>query len=58
MICEEGREEGREEGARKTARKTAWNMLKRGTPFDEIAEILELPIDTIRAWAKEPGMPV
>ncbi len=52
------REEGREEGARKTARKTARNMLKRGILFDEIAEILELPIDTIRAWAKEPGMPV
>ena len=43
MIREEGREE---------------NMLKRGILFDEIAEILELPIDTIRAWAKEPGMPV
>ena len=45
------REEGREEGARKTAR----NMLKRGTSFDEIAEILELPIDMIRSWARESG---
>ena len=28
-------------------------MLKRGNPPEEIAEILELPIETIKAWEKE-----
>ena len=33
--------------------KTAKNMLKRGNTPEEIAEILELPIETIKAWEKE-----
>lgn len=41
------------EGDLKRARKTAFNMLKKGTSYDEIAEILELPSDTIRSWACE-----
>lgn len=53
----EGREEGREEGDLKRARKTAFNMRKKGTSFEEIAEILELPSDTVRSWAAEDGMP-
>jgi len=53
---EEGRKEGREEGRLKQAKKTAANMQKRGSSFDEIAEVLELPADTIRAWAKEADM--
>ena len=36
-------EEGRQEEARKNAR----NLLKRGTPLEEIAEILELPVETV-----------
>ena len=28
-------------------------MRKRGSSLDEIAEILELPADTIRTWVKE-----
>lgn len=47
---QEGREEGREEGRIRQAKKTASNMLKRGSTFDEIAEILELPVDMIRSW--------
>ena len=46
----EAREEGREEGRLKQAKKTAANLRKRGSSFDEIAEILELPADIIRAW--------
>lgn len=52
----EAREEGREEGRLKQAKKTAANLRKRGSSFDEIAEILELPADIIRAWAKETDM--
>ncbi|NBH34330.1 hypothetical protein D3Z58_12340 [Clostridiaceae bacterium] len=44
------REEGREEGRLKQAKKTAANMRKRGTSFEDIAEILELPVDMIRSW--------
>lgn len=44
------REEGREEGDLKRAKKTAFNMLRRGASYDEIAEILELPADMIRSW--------
>ena len=40
------RQEGRQEADRRTAR----NMLKRGNSLEEIAEILELPIETIKAW--------
>ncbi len=54
----EARMEGREEGDLKRARKTAFNMRKKGTSFEEIAEILELPSDTIRSWAAEDGMPM
>ncbi|MCI9560483.1 MAG: hypothetical protein HFG52_14930 [Lachnospiraceae bacterium] len=54
MIREEGREEGleegREEGRLRQAKKTAANMRKRGTSFEDIAEILELPVDMIRSW--------
>ena len=42
-----------QEGRIRQAKKTAVNMRKRGCSFDEIAEILELPSDTIRVWAKE-----
>ena len=49
----EKRQEGREEGRIRQAKKTAVNMRKRGSSLDEIAEILELPADTIRTWVKE-----
>ncbi len=42
----------REEGDLRRAMKTASNMRKRGASLDEIAEILEIPADTIRSWAK------
>lgn len=65
MLMDEGRQEGRQEGLQeglqkglqkgqqKAAKKTAKNMLKRGDSIEDIAEVLELPIETIKAWQKE-----
>ena len=50
---QEGRVEGRLEGRQETARKTARNMLKRGDSPEAIAEVLELPVETIKAWEQE-----
>lgn len=50
---QEGRLEGRLEGDMERARKTAGNMIKKGAPLKEIAEILELPVDTIKSWMGE-----
>lgn len=49
MLMDEGRQEGREEEAKKNAR----NMLKRGDSPEEIAKILELSVETIKAWEEE-----
>ena len=49
----EGWEEGREEGDINRAKKTAENMLKRGDSLENISAILEIPVDTIRAWNLE-----
>ena len=46
----EKKQEGREEGDLKRAMKTASNMRKRGASSEEIAEILELPPETILSW--------
>ena len=46
MLMDEGRQEGRQEEAKKNAR----NMLKRGDSLEEIVEVLELPVETIRSW--------
>lgn len=54
----EGRQEGRLEGRQETARKTARNMLKRGDSPEAIAEVLELPVETIKAWEQEARMVV
>lgn len=54
MLMDEGRQEGRQEGLRQgdmeRARKTALNMLKRGDSLNDVAEVLELPADMIKAW--------
>lgn len=42
-------DEGRQEEARKNAR----NMLKRGDSVEAVAEILEVPVETVKAWEKE-----
>ena len=47
---QEGRKEGRQEGRQEAYRRTARNMLKRGDSLEEIAEVLELSIETIKAW--------
>ena len=39
-----------QEGRINQAKKTASNMLKRGLSLNEVAEILELPVETIRSW--------
>lgn len=49
MLMDEGRQEGRQEEAKKNAR----NMLKRGDSLEEIAEILEIPVETIQSWNLE-----
>lgn len=49
MLMDEGRQEGRQEEAKKNAR----NMLKRGDSLEEIAEILEIPVETLRSWNLE-----
>ena len=41
------------EGDMKRAKRTARNMLKRGDSPEEIAEVLELPVETVKAWEKE-----
>lgn len=53
MLIEEGRQEGRQEGSLDTAKKTARNMLKRGDSLEAIAEVLELSVETIKAWEQE-----
>ncbi len=50
---QEGRREGRQEGKQEEARKNARNMLKRGYMAEDIADILELPEETIKVWEKE-----
>lgn len=47
---EEERQEGIQEGRQESYRRTIRNMLKRGDSLEEIAEILELPIETVKAW--------
>lgn len=53
MLMDEGRQEGRREGRQEAVRKMAGNMLKRGDSPEEIAEVLELPMETIKAWKQE-----
>ena len=42
-----------DEARQETKKRTARNMLKRGDSLEEIAEVLELSIDTIKAWEEE-----
>ena len=42
-----------DEADMKRAKKTARNMLKRGDSPEEIAKILELSVETIKAWEEE-----
>ena len=45
MLMDEARQE--------TKKKAARNMLKRGDSLEEIAEVLELSVETIKAWEQE-----
>ncbi|NBH71863.1 hypothetical protein D3Z51_07460 [Clostridiaceae bacterium] len=47
---QEGRQAGRQEGRQEAYQRTVRNMLRRGDSLEEIAEVLELPIETIKAW--------
>ncbi len=42
-----------DEADTKRAKRTARNMLKRGDSLEEIAEVLELPVETIQSWNLE-----
>lgn len=42
-----------DEADTKRAKRTARNMLKRGDSLEEIAEILEIPVETIQSWNLE-----
>lgn len=53
MLMDEGRAEGRTEGDYARAKKTALNMLKRNSSYEEVAEVLEFPVSTIRSWEAE-----
>ena len=57
MLMDEGRQagiqEGRQAGIQEEARKNARNLLKRGTSLEEVAEILELPVETVQSWNLE-----
>jgi predicted transposase/invertase (TIGR01784 family) len=55
---EKGREEGREEGIEKKAFEVVRKMLARGMDLADIAEIVELPIDTIQAGSGGPKHPL
>ena len=46
-------DEGKKEGDYERARKTALNMLKRGSSPSDVAEILEVSVDTVRGWEEE-----
>ena len=46
-------DEGRAEGDYARAKKTALNMLKRNSSYEEVAEVLEFPVSTIRSWEAE-----
>ena len=53
MLMDEGHKEGLKEGDYARAKKTAITMLKRNTPCEEVAEILEFPVSIIQDWKKE-----
>ncbi len=42
-----------DEGRREESKKNAKNMLKRGDAPQDIAAVLELPPEAIKAWEKE-----
>ena len=57
MLMDEARQQGLQQGLQQgdmeRARKTAINMLKRGDSLNDIASILDLPVDRIKAWEEE-----
>ncbi len=53
MLMDEARQQGLQQGDMERARKTALNMLKRGDSLNDIASILDLPVDRIKAWEEE-----
>jgi len=52
---EEGREEGREEGMTIQQRTTVRKLLDKGKSMKEIAELIDLPLPTVRRLAKKPS---
>ena len=54
-VYQEAREEGREEGKLETKLEIVPRLQQRGFSLDEIAELLELDLATIRATLQEPS---
>ena len=55
---EEGRMEGRQEAMQESARKTlesARKMLSRGFDAAQVADVLDLPLEQVRALAESKG---
>ena len=46
-------DEGIQQGDMERAKRTALKMLKRGDSLNDVAEVLELPMETIKTWEKE-----
>lgn len=46
-------DEGMRKGDMERAKRTALKMLKRGDSLNDVADVLDLPIDTIKAWENE-----
>ncbi len=61
MLIDEGIQKGIQKGMQKgiqkgdmdRAKRTALNMLKRGDSLNDVADVLEFPVDTIKAWKEE-----
>lgn len=50
MLIDEGMRKGMQKGDMDRAKRTALKMLKRGDSLNDVADVLDLPIDTIKAW--------
>ena len=53
MLMDEARQQGIQQGDMERAKKTALNMLRRGDSLNDIANILDLPVDRVKAWEEE-----
>ena len=50
---QQGMQQGMQQGDMERAKKTALNMLRRGDSLNDIANILDLPVERIKTWEEE-----